>query len=113
MNSKIIQACCVVVAVCFIVIAYSQYQSQRAQWQFVEAQRLLVSAKILDVSPTPVLKAEYRRAEDKGWRPRDILLYIFDGTVIDPLIQAQLAKEAEEATAWMQQLLEKDAEHKP
>jgi hypothetical protein len=100
------------------VIAYSQFQTQKAQWQLVETQKMKVAAELLknNSTPLPVMRAEFYRRIDKGWDPKDALLFSFDGSITDPFLRLrykeEYEKEAAEAIKWAKQFQD-TGEEKP
>jgi hypothetical protein len=78
-----------VVAVCFVVIAYSQYQAQKAQWQLVEAQRQMTVVEAMKLKPAyhyggKTLQSLYNEMiESFGWSHKDAL----DSLYHDPVNQ--------------------------
>ena len=111
---KIINACCIVVATCFVVIAYSQYQSQKAQWQLVEAQRQMTVVQAMSSGGRELGLFYMQKLFAFGWSHKDAL----DSLYHDPVQPKKHSKntseqksreqEAQETEDWVKQFLQND-----
>ena len=106
--------CCIIVAICFVVIAYSQYQSQKAQWALAEAQKMSAAADLMkDGYLSQIMRSTFLRRVNEGWEPKDALLYAFDNEdVTRPLPKARLEAEFRDAEEWYQKVLKSTGERK-